>query len=155
MILTKRKLEIKHRIYNASLTHGNKKTGEKFFLKSLKKIQKITKKKHSKIFLLALKNAMPILKIDKQRIKKKKRKRILEIPTFIPNNSLRINLAFKRIIQNSNKRSESTNFFIKFSNEILETAAALKTLTINQKTDFHKQAMLKKNLFFRYRWQKR
>lgn len=151
--MTLNKLEIKNRIYNISLNNGNKKTGEKNVLRTLKKLQKLSKKQHLNIISLAIKNSTPALKMNKQKLKKSKKKANQEIPTFIQNNFLRINLALKYIILNSRKRSESVSFYFKLSNEILESSI-LKSSSIEQKTELQKQILMQKNLFFKYRWKK-
>ena len=151
--MTLNKLEIKHRICNASLNSGNKKTGEKNLLKTFKKLQKISNKKHSSIVSLAIKNSTPALKMNKQKMKRRKKKGSQDIPTFIQNNFLRINLALKYIVLNSIKRSEYKNFYNKLSNEILESSR-FKSSSIDQKTELQKQILIKKNLFFKYRWKK-
>ena len=153
MIAKKKKLKITHRIYNNSLNNGNKKTVEKNLLKSLKKLQRISRKNCLNILLLAIKNSTSALKINKQKMKKRKKNKIQEVPTFVKDNFLRLNLAIKHLIINSKKRSESTNFYNKFAKEALETAY-LKSFSINKKAELQKQILLKKNLFFKYRWKK-
>ena len=153
MIAKKKKLKITHRIYNNSLNNGNKKTVEKNLLKSLKKLQRISQKNCLNILLLAIKNSTSALKINKQKMKKRKKNKIQEVPTFVKDNFLRLNLAIKHLIINSKKRSESTNFYNKFAKEALETAY-LKSFSINKKAELQKQILLKKNLFFKYRWKK-
>ena len=151
--MTLNKLKIKQRICNISLNNGNKKTSEKNVLKTLKKLQKLSKKQHTNIISLAIKNSTPAFKMNKQKLKKIKKKSNQEIPTFIQNNFLRINLSLKYIILNSRKRSESNSFYFKLSNEILESSI-LKSSSIEQKTELQKQILMQKNLFFKYRWKK-
>ena len=153
MILNKTKLSIKTRIYNASLISGNKKTVEKNLLKSLKKIQKMTNKDHTQILKLAIKNLTPTLKMDKQKMKRRKRKANQEIPTFIRNNFLRVNLALKYITQNSNNRAESNQFGTKLADEII-SSANFNSSSIDKKTELQNKVLLQKTLFFKYRWKK-
>ena len=140
--MIKNKLEIKHRIYNNSLNSGNKKTGEKNLLKSLKKLQKLTKKRDSSIISLAIKNSTPTLKMNKQKMKKRKKNKVQEIPTFIRNNFLRVNLALKYLLINSENKTETTKFCNKFATEILDSAF-LKSVSINKKEELQKQILLK------------
>ena len=153
MILNKTKLSIKTRIYNASLISGNKKTVEKNLLKSLKKIQKMTNKDHTQILKLAIKNLTPTLKMDKQKMKRRKRKANQEIPTFIRNNFLRVNLALKYITQNSNNRAESNQVGTKLADEII-SSANFNSSSIDKKTELQNKVLLQKTLFFKYRWKK-
>ena len=153
MTLNKTKINIKNRIYNSSLKSGNKKTGEKNLLKSLKNTQKLSYKNHIKILTLAIKNTTPALKMNKQKMKRRKRKAIKEIPTFLQNNSLRINLSLKYLLINSTNRTESEPFYNKFSKEVIDSAI-LKSSTVNQIIDFQKKILLQKSYFFKYRWKK-
>ena len=147
-------IKLKHRIYNSSLNSGNKKTIEKNLLKTVKKLQKISKKQHSNIILLAVKNSTPTLKMNKQKMKRKKKKQNQDVPTFIQNKFLRINLSLKYIILNSSKKSNYNKFYTKLSNEILESSM-FKSQSTEQKTNLQKQILLQKNLFFKYRWKKK
>ena len=72
MITKKKKLNIKTRIYNANLISGNKKTVEKNLLKSLKKLQKLSNKRHTQVLKLSIKNLTPALKMDKQKMKRQR-----------------------------------------------------------------------------------
>ena len=152
--MTLKKLELKHRIYNSSMNNGNKKTVEKFLLKTLKKIQKTSNKRHSSMLMLAIKNSTPALKMNKQKMKRNKKKYNKDIPTFVQNSFLRINLSLKYIILSSIKNSEYNKFYTKLSNEIVESSA-FKSQSTEQKTNLQKQILLQKNLFFKYRWKKK
>lgn len=153
MIAKSKKLNIKHRIYNANLKSGNKKTVEKNLLKSFKKLQKTSNKKHTKVLELAIKNLTPALKINSQKMKRRKKKGTQEIPTFIQNNFLRINLALKYISQSSKNRAESNSFYDKFNNEIIDSAL-FESASADKKTDIQKRVLTQKNIFFKYRWKK-
>lgn len=148
-----KKLETKHRIYNTSLIHGKKKTTEKILLKSLKNLQKKSKKNSKKIFLSAIKHTAPTLQMNKQKFKKKKKKSFKEIPVFVKNKETRINLALKFIISHSIIRTDTSYFYKKLSNEILDSSI-LKSLSITTKTEIQKQVLLKKKIFLKYRWKK-
>ena len=154
MTIKIRNKNIKTRIYNTILNSGQKETKEKIFLKSQKKIQKMTTKNNSKILKLAIKNTSPAFKINKQKMKRRKKKAVKEIPYFIKNDFFRINTAIKHITLNSKSNSEFSNFYSKFSQEIMKSSRS-KSESIVQKTEIQKRALLKKNLFFKFRWKKR
>ena len=147
-----KKLEIKNRIYNTSLISGKKTTTEKNLLKSLKKLQKTSNKNHIKIIRIAIKNSAPTFKMDKQKLKRRKKKIFKERPAFLDTKESRINFAFKIIVKHSNIRTETSNFYKKFSHEILDSSI-LKSLSISNKAEAQKQIILKKK-FLKYRWKK-
>jgi ribosomal protein S7 len=149
-----KKLETKHRIYNTSLIHGKKKTTEKNLLKSLKNLQKNLQKNSKKVFLSAIKHAAPTLKMNKQKLRKRKRKVFKEIPAFIKNKETRINLALKFIIDHSIKRTETSSFYKKLSHEVVDSLY-LKSISVNTKSEIQKQILLKKKIFIQYRWGKK
>ena len=145
--------EIKTRIFNSIMKNGKKRTGEKILLKSLKEIQKRSMKKTSNIISIAIKHTTPTLKLDHQKLKKKKRKTVQEIPTFIKNNFLRVNLSIKSIIINSKNNNTATTFSLKLANEFLNSTK-LKSSSVEQVIEMQKQILSKRNVFFKYRWKK-
>ena len=145
------RLEIKHRIYNTALLHGKKKTIEKNVLKCFKNLQKISKKNHIKIITIAIKNNAPTLKMNKQKLKRKKKKMYKDVPVFITNDAIRINLALKGIAEQSKTETEIFGFFRKLSFELLNSAA-LKSASTIKKVENQKQILLQKKTLIRYRW---
>lgn len=69
-----------------------------------------------------------------------------DIPVVVKKKGNRINLAIKFIVTNSLLKKETTSFFNKFYNEILDSAS-LKSVTFNNKTEIQKQIILKKKCF--------
>ena len=143
----------KNRILNTIMIDGKKKTAEKILLKSFKNLQKKSSKKTSNILSFAVKNSTPSFKMNHQKLKKKKRKTLQEIPTFIRNDFFRINLSLKLIVLNSKKKINSSSFFEKLTEELLNSTN-FKSSSVAQKVELQKQILLKKNLFFKYRWKK-
>jgi ribosomal protein S7 len=149
----KKKLELKNKLINHIMINGNKKTSEKILLKSFKKLQKESQKQSKKIFQLAVINSTPIFKLHIYKMKKKRKKRIKEIPTFITNKYHRISLSLKFILSKILENKQFNKFFNEFKKEILITSQR-KGVIIESKNNLQKQALLKKHLLVFYRWKK-
>ena len=111
----KTKLFIKEKLLNHTILNGKKHTGEKNLLKSLKSIQKTLKKKPKELLKTALIHTLPVFKIHKFTKKKRKKKRITEVPIFLKSVTRRTSLAIKLIVQASKKQKVH-----KFSNKLQE-----------------------------------
>lgn len=146
-----KKLKLKNKLLNHIMINGNKKTSEKILLKSFKKLQKDSQKQSKKIFQLAIINSMPIFRLYTLKMKKKRKKKIKEIPAFISNKSNRTSLAVKFILSKTLENKQLQFFFNKFKKEILLTSQQ-KGSTIESKNNLQKQIVLKKRLFSFYRW---
>jgi ribosomal protein S7 len=142
---------LKHTLTTTLMKSGNKKTGEKILLKSLKFLQKSTFKKHTDLIQLAIINSTPTFKVNQQILKKGKRKSTKDIPTFIKNNSLRIVLALKFIKESSNKSQSFSYFYQNLAKEIL-LSSELKGQSIEKKGELHQQILLNKKYLFKFRW---
>ena len=139
---------IKNKIIKHLTFKGNKTTGEKILMESVKKIQKESKKPFNKILQLAIINATPIFKVHKLSVKKKK-KNIKEIPSFISKNKARISLAIKFILF-SNK-TKSIKMSTKVKNEIIQSSKK-EGFAVNNKNELQKKALINKKYFRYYRW---
>lgn len=146
------KIELKNKLINILMKNGNKKTSEKILLKSLKILQKLSIKKHTNLIQLAVVNSTPTFKINKQNIKKGKRKSLKETPIFIKTSLLRTTLAIKCLKDASYIKNFSLSYFAKnFSQEILSTAS-LKSNSIEKKNILQKQILINKKYFFKFKW---
>jgi ribosomal protein S7 len=134
------------------MVNGEKTNSEKNFVKSIKALQQDSCKQSKKLFQLALRNTLPIFKMNKitSRKKKKRRKRIIERPAFIRKNSARISLALKFMIATTRKKKDFT-FSHKLKQEII-LAAQYKGDSIEYKKDLQKRVFAKKHVFKYYRW---
>lgn len=141
---------IKHKIVNNILTKGKKRKSEKILLKSVKKLQKSSKKSAQKIFQLALISASPIFKVNEIIQKKRKKKKPKIIPAFIYNEDTRTSLAVKYIVTTARKKRVKS-FFSILPDEFLLTAK-YKSAAIDTKREVQKQALNNKRLFKHYRW---
>ena len=146
-----RKIEIKKKLINQVMKNGEKRTSERIILKSLKELQKNSLKRTKELIKLSLLNSTPIFKINKIKNKKnkKKKQKLKEIPSFITNNSSRISLAIKFILQSIKKKKE--NFYSKFNRELLLNSQQ-KGETIQLKNTLQKEALSNKRYLNFYRW---
>lgn len=142
---------IKNKITNHLMSHGNKKTCEKIFLKSLKELQKNSSKQSKELVKLAIIFSTPTFKLHEMtnnKLKKRNRK-TKKIPSFISNKKSRTSLAIKFILSTIKKKSNP--FYTKLNQEILLNAQN-KGEAINIKNDIQKQVMFNKHFFLFYRW---
>jgi ribosomal protein S7 len=147
----KNNTELKQKLTNAIMKHGKKKTAEKILIKSLKLIQKSSKKNHKTLIKESIINATPTFKINKQSRKRGKRKIEKEIPAFIKKDSLRTVLSVNFLVSASLKNNELNNFYKKMTQEILETSFQ-KSKSIEQKTEMQKQVLMQKRYLLKFRW---
>lgn len=145
-------MQIKDKLVNFLMINGNKKTSEKLLIKSFKKLQRDSQKQSSKLVQLALINSTPILKLHVHKIKKKRKKKIKEIPVFISNINHRTSSAIKLII--SNKNNKTNKFFNELKEEIL-LASQKKGLGIETKANTQKQIVVLKKKNFSFKWKKK
>jgi ribosomal protein S7 len=147
-----KKKEIKSKIINHVMADGRKKTSENILLKSTKKLQKHSKKQLKKIVQLAVINSTPIFKLHKFENKKRKKRnrKIREIPAFVANSLSRSSAAVKLVLS-SIEKNKAKNFYIKLNQELLLSAQG-KGATIDLKNSLQKQVVLKKRFFTYYRW---
>jgi small subunit ribosomal protein S7 len=145
-------IEIKNKLINHLTVNGKKNESEKILLKSVKELQKISKKSSKKLIQLALVSATPIFKLNiiTQKKRKKKKQKSKIIPAFIYSKSSRISFAIKLIVATARKKKNQT-LLTKIPEEIL-LSAQHKGNAIDAKKDIQKQAFLNKHLFKYYRW---
>jgi ribosomal protein S7 len=143
--------KLKEKIINTLMLCGQKKTGEKILIKTIKRLQKSTVKKSKSLLHVSVINATPTFKFNEQIMKRGKRKAVKSIPYFITNDTKRIVLALKTIKLTSSKNKDSISFISKFTKEILETSS-LKSLSIEHKNDLQKQVLSTKRYLHKFRW---
>ena len=152
MTKNQKKIEINNKLVNHLVINGKKTKSEKIVLKSLKALQKISKKSSKKLFQLALVHNTPIFKLNiiTQKKKKKKKQKVKIIPAFVSNKTSRISFAIKFIVKAASKKSNQP-LFQKLLNEIL-ISSQNKSSAIETKRETQKQALLNRHLFKYYRW---
>nr|QYC61857.1 ribosomal protein S7 [Actinocyclus sp. mgcode 4] len=141
---------LKVKFINLLLKNGNKNKIENLFLKTIKEVQKSTKKQYlNNIKLFILNNyTVLMLKTSKNQRLKKKNKNKTMIP-FLLKKKNRILLSLKSIILLSKKKSKNS-FFLSLKFELIHSFIELKTKS-NFNEELYKLIFLKKN-FAHYRW---
>lgn len=134
------------------MVNGKKETGERVLLKSLKEIQKESKKQSQELIKLGIAYATPAFKLHKiaNKKQKKRNKKVREIPAFISDKKARISLAIKFIVTNL-KKKKSANFYEKLKQELLANAQ-YRGAAIQIKNELQKQVLANKRYFAYYRW---
>lgn len=150
--MKKKSLDIKNKLINNITLDGKKKTSEKILLKSLKELQKSSKKQSKELVKLALVQSTPVFKLHRISNKKlkKKNRRVREIPAFISKMSSRTSLAIKFILKSIEKK-KSSNFYLKLKENLLVTSQA-KGDAVKLKNELQKQSIQHKRFFKYYRW---
>lgn len=138
-----------NKIANTLTFNGKKETGERVLKGIFKKIQKTSKKSSKKIIQQALINTMPSFKINQIITKKKKKKRIKEIPSFIKKTKYKIAYAIKLLFLNSKKTTLKTVDHIK--KEILESSKN-EGVIIDTKVELQKKVLTNRHFLLYYRW---
>lgn len=137
---------IKNTIFNQITFNGNKFKSEKLVYKSLKKIQKIQKKKNfQQLFKIAIVNSSPVFYI---KTIKRKRRKSTEFP-FILSKNIRVGYSLKFIVHYSNKFKNSS-FHNRLYDELV-TSCEKSSNSFKKKVDIYKETFLKKK-FSNYRW---
>ena len=142
--------ETKNKIINHIMINGEKKTSENILFKSAKTLQKNSKKQLKQIMQLAIINSTPTFRLHKIKNKKKRNKKVREIPAFISKATIRNSIAVKLILSSIEKKK--SNFFYKKLNQKLILTAQSKSNVIDFKNTLQEQVILKKHFFKYYRW---
>nr|YP_005090342.1 ribosomal protein S7 [Phaeodactylum tricornutum]ADY18518.1 ribosomal protein S7 [Phaeodactylum tricornutum] len=148
--MRKRILLIKNKLTNHLTTSGKKTKGEKILFKSVKTIQRQSRKQVNSLIKLAIFSSSPVFKLHILTQKKRKKKKSKEIPAFMQSPQARVSLSIKLIILSIRKR-KLNNFSIGLGKEILLNANC-KGETIKIKNKLQEQVFAKKHLLKYYRW---
>ena len=147
MIKTDKNIEIKNKLINHLIVNGEKNKSEKIVWKSIKTLQRVSKKSSKKLLQLALISSTPVFKINiiTQKKRKKKKQKSKIIPAFIPTKTSRISFAIKFIVATVKNKKSTLSEEILFSSKGKGTA-------IETKKETQKQVFLNRHLFKYYRW---
>jgi ribosomal protein S7 len=147
----KKRIQIKAKIINHITKNGEKKTSEKLLLKSIKKLQKTSKKQVKALLQLSILNSVPIFKLHTSSNKKQKKrhKKVREMPTFIVRPEIRTSLSIKFIV--SNKEKKSKIFYNELTKKFL-LAIQPKSGSVSLKNELQKKILLNKRYLTYYRW---
>lgn len=140
----------KNKIINHIIQKGKKTKSEKILNKSIKKLQKNSKKPTKKLIQLSIVLSSLIFRIHTIKNKKNRKQKARIKPTFIPNQSKRFYFAIKLIIHSAKK-----NYFSYLHNKLKEeflSTTKLKNNFIKTKKELEKEALKKKHLFKYYKW---
>ena len=151
--MNKKNIEIKKKILNHIMVDGKKKTSEKLLLKSIKELNRSSKKKVKKLVQLGIVHTTPIFKlhISTNKKQRKRNRKIRILPSFISQTQVRTSLALRLILSNINKKRSNTQFYQNLKQTIL-LAATQEKLIIEMKNEIQKKALLNKRYFRYYRW---
>lgn len=140
----------KDKITNHLTQKGKKTKSEKILNKSIKELQKNSKKQTKRLLQLSLILSSVIFKIQTIKNKKNRKQKARIRPTFIANPNKRFSFAIKLIVLTA-KKSSTNCFHNKLKDEFFYTAQ-FKSHLIKTKKDLEKQALKEKHLFKYYRW---
>jgi ribosomal protein S7 len=151
--MNKKSIEIKKKIVNHIMFSGKKKTSEKLLLKSVKELNKSSKKQIKKLVQLSIIYTTPIFKlhISTNKKQKKRNRKIRILPSFVPQTQIRTSLALRFILANIKKKKSNTQFYQSLKQAILQTSKQEKSI-IEMKNEIQKKALLNKRYFRYYRW---
>lgn len=142
----------KNKLINTIMVSGNKKTSEKILLKSIKRLQKKSKKQTKNIIQLSLINFISLFKfheISNKKLKKKQRK-VKIIPSFLATNAKRTFLSIKYLIEDLDKKTKNP-FFVKLYQKILTLSNNPKFMS-DQKPEILIKHLTSKKHLKNYRW---
>jgi small subunit ribosomal protein S7 len=137
---------LKSKILTNLINKGSKTISEKLLKKSIKNIQKISRKNHIEILKKALINSSPVMTIKKIGKNKKKSR---EFPYLI-SKKLRLSSGLKYILETLKNKQKIQNFYNEFSTELILTSQN-KSTTTKLKNNVHEQTFLKKK-YANFRW---
>lgn len=141
----------KYKIVNHIMQKGKKTKSEKILNKSIKELQKTSKKPTKELIQLSIILSSMIFKIHTTIKNKKNRNKKAQIkPIFIHNQNKRFSFAIKLIVSTA-KKNNSNYLHNKLKEEFFLTTQ-LKNDSIKIKKKLEKQALNKKHLFKYYRW---
>lgn len=150
--MTYKKVNVQTKLINHIMHRGGKTQSEKLLLKSVKEMNKFSTKQVKKLVQLSITQASPVFKLhistDKKR--KKKKSKVRETPSFIPNSQNRTSLAIKYILFNTKKQTIN-KFSQKLKKELFEVLTQ-KNQFNNHKIELQKKIVLQKNYLRYYRW---
>lgn len=151
MVQNKSKDISKEKLQNHLTKNGKKQIIEKTLNKSLKQAQKFQKKNSNQITKLAILNATPIFNLVELTNKKRRKKSIREIPTFLSNQNSRISLGLKYLITALKLQTKPHNLTTKLKNELLLTSK-LESKAVTLKENSQNKVLNEKKYFRHYRW---
>lgn len=145
--MIKKKLYLKHKVFNYLMINGNKETCENIFLKSSKILQKSSTKNNQEVIKTSIINSLPVISI--KQIRKKGKKKIVKKYPFLLDFENRITFAIKFILKTV-KEKKSLHLYTNLKQEIKANSQNFGG-AIKRKEDLQKDAILNKKYSY-YRW---
>jgi ribosomal protein S7 len=142
----------KKKLWNHVTKSGKKQISERMVAKSFKLSQKYQKKNLNEIIKLSIMSSIPAFKIVKLTNKKRRKKSIREIPTFVSNHESRISWSLKNVIKGiiAQKTKRSTLATELKKEYFLLAQSESKVVTL--KDDIQNRSLKEKKYFRFYRW---
>lgn len=142
----------KKKLWNHATKHGKKGISERIIAKSFKESQKSQKKNLNEIIKLSIISSMPTFKIVKLTNKRRRKKSIKEIPTFLSNHGSRISWSLKNIIKAvAQKKTKKSTFLAELRKEYFLLSKP-ESQVLMLKNDIQKSSLKEKKYFRFYRW---
>ena len=142
----------KKKLWNHSTKHGKKQISERIAAKSFKESQKSNKKNLNEIIKLSIISSIPTFKTVKLTNKRRRKKSIKEIPTFLSNHKSRISWSLKNIIKSvTQKKTKGSTFATELRKEYF-LLSKLESKIVTLKNDVQKSSLKEKKYFRFYRW---
>lgn len=143
-----REFTIKNKIHNHLIKNGKKTISEKILAKTIKKLQKESKKNSKNIVNTTIFFSAPTFKIFTFTRKKRKKKTVREMPVFLLHKSGQFSFGIKlilKLIKQKNLISEN------FKNELL-LGANYSNKALEIKNKLYETVLSKKYMLRYYKW---
>lgn len=146
-----KKIKIKNKIINFLAKKGETSLNEKNFTKSVKELQKSTKKATKDVIKTAVASVATPFKILIFKQKKRKKKKVREVPFFIKAYEAQIYFAIKNLIGSANASKKNVSLHKRLQNEFFLAAQQSKE-SLKVKNNIQKILITKKRLLNFYKW---
>ena len=144
----KKKIYIKHKIFNHLMVNGKKETTEKHFLKSFKQLQKSLNKNVVNITKIGIINSKPIVSINN--IKTKKKKKNIKEYSIVLEFEKRLSLAIKFSLSITKNKDINLPLYNILKQELVYNSQNNSNAT-KKKENLQKNSLLNKKYAY-YRW---
>jgi ribosomal protein S7 len=146
----RKKLYLKHKIFNHLMINGNKEMCENIFLKSSKLLQKSLIKNNQELIKIGIINSSPVVNTKQVRLKKGKKKNVKKYP-FVLNPKNRIALAIKFILETVKQKEKKSFYLYTNLKQEIEANSRNDSSAVKRKEDLQKDTLLNKKYAY-YRW---
>jgi ribosomal protein S7 len=141
----------KKKLWNHSTKNGKKQISERMVAKSFKLSQKHQKKNLNEIIKLSIISSIPTFNIVKLTNKKRRKKSIREIPTFVSKHESRISWSLKNLIKVITQKTKRSTLATELKKEYFLLAQS-ESKVVSLKDDLQNRSLKEKKYFRFYRW---